>query len=51
MVIITLLAFFFFSVSVFLSLGCLVCFLGVWGLFYVSFCRIPMKKLPKLTGL
>lgn len=50
MVIITLLAFFFFSVSV-LSLGCLVCFLGVWGLFYVSFCRIQMKKLPKLTGL
>ena len=51
MVIITLLAFFFFSVSVFLSLGCLVCFLGVWGLFYVSFCRIQMKKLPKLTRL
>lgn len=30
MVLITLPAFFFFSLSVFLSLGCLVCFLGVW---------------------
>lgn len=48
MVIITFTSF-LFSVSVFLSLGCLVCFLGVWGLFYVSFCRIQMKKLPKLT--
>lgn len=35
----------------FLSLGRLVCFLGGWGSPSLSFCRIRMKKLQKLTGL
>ena len=34
-----------------LSLGRLVCFLGGWGSPSLSFCRIRMKKLQKLTGL